>query len=72
MCDTEVADSFPPSSMWRSLTNLPTATRRYEKPEDFSVVTVPLPEMRDGDVLIKVKACGVCGTGKLHPLTMPT
>ncbi|KAK7417174.1 hypothetical protein QQX98_004777 [Neonectria punicea] len=35
---------------------------RYEKPEDFSIVTVPLPEMRDNDVLVKVKACGVCGT----------
>lgn len=35
---------------------------RLEKPEDWSVVTVPLPEMRDNDVMIKVKACGVCGT----------
>jgi len=35
---------------------------RYEKPEDFSIVRVPLPELRDKDVLIKVKACGVCGT----------
>jgi hypothetical protein len=25
-------------------------------------VTVPLPKLRDNDVLIKVKACGVCGT----------
>ncbi|PNY28499.1 D-arabinitol dehydrogenase 1 [Tolypocladium capitatum] len=31
---------------------------RYEKPEDWSIVTVPLPEMRDSDVLIQVKACG--------------
>ncbi|KAH7157085.1 chaperonin 10-like protein [Dactylonectria macrodidyma] len=35
---------------------------RYEKPEDFSIVTVPLPVMRDNDVLVQVKACGVCGT----------
>ncbi|KFA78356.1 hypothetical protein S40288_05008 [Stachybotrys chartarum IBT 40288] len=35
---------------------------RYEKPEDWSIVQVPLPELRDNDVLIKVKACGVCGT----------
>lgn len=35
---------------------------RYEKPEVFDVVEVPLPKVRDGDVLIKVKACGVCGT----------
>jgi D-arabinose 1-dehydrogenase-like Zn-dependent alcohol dehydrogenase len=34
---------------------------RYSKPEEFSVVTVPLPKLRDNDVLIKVKACGVCG-----------
>lgn len=23
---------------------------------------IPLPELRDDDVLVKVKACGVCGT----------
>ncbi|KAI9802497.1 MAG: hypothetical protein M1825_002882 [Sarcosagium campestre] len=37
---------------------------RYSKPEEFEVVEVPLPEIRDNDVLIKVKACGVCGTCK--------
>ncbi len=25
---------------------------RYQKPEDYSVVEVPLPEMRDDDVLV--------------------
>ncbi|KAF7159918.1 hypothetical protein CNMCM5623_005424 [Aspergillus felis] len=35
---------------------------RYEKPEVHSVVQVPLPTLRENDVLIKVKACGVCGT----------
>lgn len=40
---------------------------RYEKPEDFSIVTVPLPKLRDNDVLVQVKACGVCGTGELAP-----
>ncbi|KAL2759545.1 hypothetical protein ACRALDRAFT_2030825 [Sodiomyces alcalophilus JCM 7366] len=35
---------------------------RYEKPEDWSIVQVPLPELRDNDVLVKVRACGVCGT----------
>lgn len=35
---------------------------RYSKPEEFSIVTVPLPKLRENDVLIKVKACGVCGT----------
>jgi hypothetical protein len=39
----------------------------YEKPEDWSIVQVPLPELRDNDVLIKVKACGVCGTGRSSP-----
>ncbi|KAF4471462.1 L-threonine 3-dehydrogenase [Fusarium albosuccineum] len=42
------------------MVSLPTEMKalRYEKPEDFSIVTVPLPEMRDNDVLVKVKACG--------------
>ncbi|KXJ96838.1 chaperonin 10-like protein [Microdochium bolleyi] len=35
---------------------------RYEKPEDWSIVEVPVPKLRAGDVLIKVKSCGVCGT----------
>jgi len=45
----------------------------YAKPREFSVQEVPLPPVRDGDVLIKglllrkikltvVAACGVCGT----------
>jgi Zn-dependent alcohol dehydrogenase len=34
---------------------------RYTKPEEYGIVTVPLPKMRDNDVLIKVSACGVCG-----------
>lgn len=39
----------------------------YKKAEDFEVVRVPLPELREDDVLVKVKACGVCGTGLLSP-----
>lgn len=35
---------------------------RYTKPEEYGIVKVPLPKVRDNDVLIKVKACGVCGT----------
>ncbi|KAF7509345.1 hypothetical protein GJ744_008068 [Endocarpon pusillum] len=35
---------------------------RYSKPEDYDVVEVDLPKLRDNDVLVKVKACGVCGT----------
>ncbi|KAK9461014.1 chaperonin 10-like protein [Lipomyces oligophaga] len=35
---------------------------RYEKPLVHSIVEVPLPTLRDNDVLIKVAACGVCGT----------
>lgn len=37
---------------------------RYSEPEKFSIVEIPLPDLRDDDVLVKVKACGVCGTGK--------
>ena len=33
----------------------------YTKPEEYGIVTVPLPKLRDNDVLIKVAACGVCG-----------
>jgi len=35
---------------------------RYEKPREYGIVEVPLPELRDNDILFKVKACGVCGT----------
>ncbi|EKD12815.1 NADP-dependent mannitol dehydrogenase [Drepanopeziza brunnea f. sp. 'multigermtubi' MB_m1] len=35
---------------------------RYSKPEEYGIVTVPLPKLRPNDILIKVKACGVCGT----------
>lgn len=35
---------------------------RYSKPEEYGIVDVPLPKLRDNDVLVKVKACGVCGT----------
>ncbi|KAJ2906950.1 alcohol dehydrogenase GroES-like domain-containing protein [Zalerion maritima] len=46
------------------MSGLPTEMKalRYEKPGDFSVVQVPLPTLRSNDVLVKVKACGVCGT----------
>jgi D-arabinitol dehydrogenase (NADP+) len=35
---------------------------RYSKPKEYAIVEVPIPTLRDNDVLIKVKACGVCGT----------
>jgi D-arabinitol dehydrogenase (NADP+) len=35
---------------------------RYERPEVYDLVHIPLPTLRENDVLIKVKACGVCGT----------
>jgi len=34
----------------------------YSKPKQHEIVEVDLPVVRDNDVLIKVKACGVCGT----------
>lgn len=35
---------------------------RYSKPKEYGIVEVPLPEVPDDYILIKVKACGVCGT----------
>jgi len=35
---------------------------RYSEPEKYGIVEVPVPKLRPNDVLIKVKACGVCGT----------
>ncbi|KAL4989527.1 chaperonin 10-like protein [Aspergillus falconensis] len=34
----------------------------YDKPEAHKIAEIPVPTLRDNDVLIKVKACGVCGT----------
>ncbi|KAJ5540508.1 alcohol dehydrogenase [Penicillium frequentans] len=34
----------------------------YSEAQKFSIVKKALPQIRDHDVLIKVKACGVCGT----------
>ncbi|KIH86477.1 alcohol dehydrogenase, zinc-containing [Sporothrix brasiliensis 5110] len=44
--------------------NLPSSMRalEYASARNFSVVTKALPPVRPHDVLIKVKACGVCGT----------
>ncbi|EER43395.1 NADP-dependent mannitol dehydrogenase [Histoplasma capsulatum var. duboisii H88] len=35
---------------------------QYSKEEEFGIVNIPVPTLRENDVLIKVKACGVCGT----------
>jgi len=32
------------------------------KPEDLRIESVPVPEINDHEVLIQVKACGICGT----------
>ncbi|KAL4907301.1 hypothetical protein BDW74DRAFT_176080 [Aspergillus multicolor] len=34
----------------------------YDKPEVHKITEIPVPTLRENDVLIKVKACGVCGT----------
>ncbi|CBF89474.1 zinc-dependent alcohol dehydrogenase family protein [Aspergillus nidulans FGSC A4] len=34
----------------------------YDKPEVHKIAEIPVPTLRENDVLIKVKACGVCGT----------
>lgn len=45
-------------------TSIPKTMRalQYSEPKKHSIVEVPVPEIRENDVLIKVKACGVCGT----------
>ncbi|KAE8306330.1 alcohol dehydrogenase [Aspergillus transmontanensis] len=35
---------------------------RYNNIRDFSLVTMPVPQPKANEVLIKVKSCGVCGT----------
>ncbi|KAL4751272.1 hypothetical protein BDW72DRAFT_174041 [Aspergillus terricola var. indicus] len=34
----------------------------YDKPEVHKIAEIPVPALRENDVLIRVKACGVCGT----------
>ncbi|THV04185.1 GroES-like protein [Dendrothele bispora CBS 962.96] len=34
----------------------------YKGVRDFSIATLPVPQIGDDDILIKVKCCGVCGT----------
>jgi D-arabinitol dehydrogenase (NADP+) len=34
----------------------------YNKPGDFEIKQVPIPQVGDDDVLLKVSCCGVCGT----------
>ncbi|KAL4973491.1 chaperonin 10-like protein [Aspergillus desertorum] len=34
----------------------------YDKPLMHKIAEIPIPTLRENDVLIKVKACGVCGT----------
>ncbi|OJD17825.1 chlorophyll synthesis pathway protein BchC [Emergomyces pasteurianus Ep9510] len=36
--------------------------RSYSKPREYGIVNIPVPTLREHDILIKVKACGVCGT----------
>ncbi|EFQ86577.1 hypothetical protein PTT_18102 [Pyrenophora teres f. teres 0-1] len=35
---------------------------QYSGPEKFAVVEIDVPEIGDDDVLVKIAACGVCGT----------
>lgn len=34
----------------------------FNKPGDIKVLDIPVPEINEGEVLVKVRACGVCGT----------
>nr|QJC21053.1 putative short chain dehydrogenase [Strobilurus tenacellus] len=39
----------------------------YNAPRDFEIKQVPIPQVGDDDVLLKVSCCGVCGTdGHIH------
>ena len=37
----------------------------YHPPNDIRVEEVPVPKIGDGEILLKVRACGVCGTDVL-------
>jgi len=49
---------------------MPQGTMRalwYNKPREFEIKEVPIPQVNDDDVLLKVTCCGVCGTdGHIH------
>jgi D-arabinitol dehydrogenase (NADP+) len=39
----------------------------YNKPRDFEIRQVPIPQINDDELLLKVTCCGVCGTdGHIH------
>ncbi|KAJ4468811.1 NADP+-dependent D-mannitol dehydrogenase [Lentinula aciculospora] len=39
----------------------------YDAPHKFSIKEVPIPQVGDDDVLLKVTCCGICGTdGHIH------
>jgi len=39
----------------------------YESPRKFVVKDVPVPQIKDDEVLLKVHSCGICGTdGHIH------
>ena len=38
----------------------------YYKKNDVRVVDIPVPEVGERDVRIRVKFCGVCGNGPAH------
>ena len=35
---------------------------RYSEAEKFAVVEIEVPAIGDDDVLVRISACGVCGT----------
>ncbi|KAH8918408.1 GroES-like protein [Atractiella rhizophila] len=35
---------------------------KYSEARNFSVINVPVPTIKDHELLVKVRACGVCGT----------
>lgn len=34
----------------------------YNKPREFEIKQIPIPEIAEDEMLLKVNLCGVCGT----------
>jgi alcohol dehydrogenase len=41
---------------------MPARARVLERPRRLTTRTLPLPEIGDDDALVRVEACGLCGT----------
>ncbi len=48
------------------------AARLIEPGQPLRVDDVPVPELRPGEVLVEVRACGLCGTAFLMITILPS